>query len=803
MSFAGLPDLPAIKRLQERAQWVAWKYEYRNGPDKKPTKPPVSPRTGFGASHSNPNTWGTYSQAVEMAVRRNLAGVGFALSPDDQICGIDLDGCRDPETGKLDDWAHDIILMGETYAEVSPSGTGIRLFALGKPERVIKSDKAHVEIYGELRYLTVTGQHVEGTPIEIREAPDTIAALLARVEVTKREASEASAPVSMIPSSHGGDFFSRVNDLALANLGAWVSAIFGADARFYPSTGAYRVTSRRLGRDLEEDLSIAPNGIVDFGVADMGDRRDGKRTAIDLCLEYGKGKDASDAALWLCGQLRIDPAELGWGDFFEGLGSVEHGRGVAMKIKAPRKSVHGVPVRHLTRIEGGAIIDQDGVVVEDGEDETSEIGGASDQWDLPDADMACPGVIGDLTNWICDTTSEPIRIHALGAALTIVGTILARKVYSLSKPTGTHIYVGAIAPSGWGKQHPQDCIKLALDEASGTPGQLYMPWAQSMPKIGVTLCEKGAKAMIIDEFADKLSSVRNRNASVSTTAISEGLRTLWGINFGNWSPDGALIRSDSLAIRPSLGIYGASTIKDFSRSLVSKDVTNGLFNRFLIMPRFGEIDMLPEVDGVLELPPSIRDDLQAMFRCLPGDQSALSMRGDTAPGSPVLVPFSDDADRMNTENKAFQKEMMKRSDEDDALALYGRYAEMIKRIALIVACGRSPRDLKRAWIDAADMEFARKIVTYGIEQFVLSVRRDMVEGWVQEQHNMVLGIIRKAGKKGIARSALYRRVKGRIRSRELNEILVSLREGANINVIPGDTTTKGGRPPESYRFLRD
>lgn len=310
--FAGLPSIPAIEELKKHRQWVAWKYEFRNGPDSKPTKPPISPRTGFGASHSKPETWGTYQDAFERARRSNLPGVGFVLADGDEICGIDLDACRDPDTGKIEPWAAEIVALAETYAEVSPSGEGIRLFARGKPEKTIKADKAHVEIYGKLRYLTVTGQHVEGTPDEIRPAPQSMKALVARVEAVKQEKKpETDIPVSPPDSHDGSDFFERVNAAALANLSSWVPSIFPG-AKFQQSTGAYRVPSRDLGRDLEEDLSIAPNGIVDFGVHDMGDARDGKRSAVDLAMEYGRGKDAKSAAFWLCDRLGRSPDVFGW-----------------------------------------------------------------------------------------------------------------------------------------------------------------------------------------------------------------------------------------------------------------------------------------------------------------------------------------------------------------------------------------------------------------------------------------------------------------------------------------------------------
>ena len=68
-------------------------------------------------------------------------------------------------------------------------------------------------------------------------------------------------------------------------------------------TGAWRVSSRDLGRQLEEDLSIAPGGIVDFGVHDQGDPRQGKRTPIDLVMELGGAPGRGQAARWLADRL--------------------------------------------------------------------------------------------------------------------------------------------------------------------------------------------------------------------------------------------------------------------------------------------------------------------------------------------------------------------------------------------------------------------------------------------------------------------------------------------------------------------
>jgi hypothetical protein len=106
-------------------------------------------------------------------------------------------------------------------------------------------------------------------------------------------------------------FWGNVNSLALDKLESWVPEIFPS-ARLEKGTGAWRISSRDLGRDREEDLSISPKGIKDWGVWDVGDARQGRRSAIDIVKDYGGKPDAKEAALWLCERCGVDPAALGW-----------------------------------------------------------------------------------------------------------------------------------------------------------------------------------------------------------------------------------------------------------------------------------------------------------------------------------------------------------------------------------------------------------------------------------------------------------------------------------------------------------
>ena len=65
--------------------------------------------------------------------------------------------------GKLLSWAEGILKRVSSYTERYPSGTGLRVIVKATFAGGIK--RGSVEIYGTKRFLTVTGDHLEGTPL--------------------------------------------------------------------------------------------------------------------------------------------------------------------------------------------------------------------------------------------------------------------------------------------------------------------------------------------------------------------------------------------------------------------------------------------------------------------------------------------------------------------------------------------------------------------------------------------------------------------------------------------------------------
>lgn len=159
----------SLSDFAERLRWVA--YSGEPGKDGKIDKQPISPRSGRAASTTKSSTWGTRAQAERRAkaIREPgwKPGVGIVLG--DGLCGVDFDGCLND--GVLEPWAEAILDRLDTYAEISPSGNGVKAFfrvadldafraASGIEHKGSWMKGAHhgVELHLSAAYYAVTGK---------------------------------------------------------------------------------------------------------------------------------------------------------------------------------------------------------------------------------------------------------------------------------------------------------------------------------------------------------------------------------------------------------------------------------------------------------------------------------------------------------------------------------------------------------------------------------------------------------------------------------------------------------------------
>lgn len=166
------PD-PIPGSMKAVNRWLCWRGEVRKG---KPTKVPY--RVGMAeqlASSTDPATWGTFNDAVATMATDNGSfpydGLGFAFQ-DSGIVFVDFDHVRNPQTGVILPWATEALADLGSYTEVSPSGDGLHVYALGKlPGKGAKRefpDGSALEMYDAGRYGTVTGHRLADFPPDVR-----------------------------------------------------------------------------------------------------------------------------------------------------------------------------------------------------------------------------------------------------------------------------------------------------------------------------------------------------------------------------------------------------------------------------------------------------------------------------------------------------------------------------------------------------------------------------------------------------------------------------------------------------------
>jgi hypothetical protein len=147
-------NLPAALRAQRA--FVLWRLTQIPG-EKKPRKVPYyvngQKRTANGSDVDRASL-ATFDQAVAACSAGDYSGIGFALLPELGVTALDFDDCV--VDGRVDPRV--LALIEGTYAELSPSGNGVRAFYRGRARSGKSLDvEPKCEIFGDSGYVTCTG----------------------------------------------------------------------------------------------------------------------------------------------------------------------------------------------------------------------------------------------------------------------------------------------------------------------------------------------------------------------------------------------------------------------------------------------------------------------------------------------------------------------------------------------------------------------------------------------------------------------------------------------------------------------
>gem|GEM_PF-3514171 len=164
------------QEMKALRQWVCFSLGW-NDKRKKYDKFPTNPVTGGMAMSNNPNTWVDFHTALQCFNSSSFNGIGFMFTKESGIYGVDIDGCFN--NGVMSPEAQAVIGQMQSYTEWSPSATGVHIIARGTLPPGGRR-KGNFEMYDSGRFFTVTGWHVQGTPIEIYERTNEVAIIHAK-----------------------------------------------------------------------------------------------------------------------------------------------------------------------------------------------------------------------------------------------------------------------------------------------------------------------------------------------------------------------------------------------------------------------------------------------------------------------------------------------------------------------------------------------------------------------------------------------------------------------------------------------
>jgi len=675
--------------LKNRKGWVVWRTTEIDPNTGKFNKIPVYPRSGQNrhggqGSPGDVMNLGTWQEAgVAFRGDISLAGVGFALLPEFGIVAFDADHCVE-----VDNVRSDVArLTSDTYREISPSGTGIRAFWLGEAQDG-KNHDSGFELFHAKGFVTVTGNQVGSTTGSLPTLKESLRAELERLSASRgKERAEGNGRAE---GRGRTSFTGRINDAAMQNLDLWVPALFPDAKR---SGKGWRVTSRKLGRDLEEDLSISISGIVDFGVHDMGDEREGRRTPVDLVMEWSEQQ---------LGQQM-------------GIGEAAHWLRETLGDKAPD-------------FDAGSVVgDEEGL-------------GGDDQAECqPDAEEAplepFRGPMADAVAAGLATSMKP------QPELTMLATLIGMAAcceghYHLPSGGRLNLYGVGVADTGWGKDRPRE-LGMEIARAGGADligkpasGQGLEDALEAYRGI---LCE-------VDEVAHLVEALNGSKKPAYLIELSSMLLRLFSASGGTFNPRVKAKVKDEPSREPiphpCVNLLGFATPEKLGEAVDVVNIAEGLMGRLLVA--FGRPGVTPRRYKKLALPASVTDRGEEIKR-------AVVVGGFDDDG--IEIQITPDADARLEELLGEFDIKMTTASSPFAKALLVRSFEKCERVAGVLAVWDNPVEPR---ITLEHVTWAERFVNASDDAVLRFCGEYLHGGQVQADAALVLKMIQRVINKEIS-----------------------------------------------------
>ncbi|ABR60196.1 bifunctional DNA primase/polymerase [Sinorhizobium medicae] len=637
-------------------------------------------------------------------------------------------------------------------------------------EYLIGGSKCQVEILGQGQQFVAYGNHAEtglpyvwsnGEPLSIplhdlpEITPDAVDAFLADADAILAKAGTPMKKKSEPrQQGRGADtFWQRVNSAALDNTDRWVPSLFSS-ARKEAGTGAWRITSKELGRDLEEDLSIHRDGIQDFGLEQS-------ETALSLVEKWGGAPSPKDAAFWLCERLGRDPVEFGW----------EH------RDIGARMTLGG-----LGRVPAAA---NDNEQEEDQEDEEPaavipQAGGLSEHLCYP------PGAVGDFARFIVGCSRFPSPHLSLVASLAFTAGLIGRRYRG---PTGlrSNLYIVGLAESGFGKDVTIRATAALADSTSWghkVSENLFSDQIRSLPGLAGKLRKSPSAVVIQDEFGRWLAEHTGRSVASHRAEITASLMELTGAPAGFWGGQEKAGGNIPRILAPCLTIHGVSTPSTFWNALTSGNISEGLLGRLVLVDvgNAEPVKVRRPPNSIDDIPPALSEQVAALLGLSAGKYTgafcALSAKSDEKPHPIMTAEWAPGVDDL-FEDFDDRIRGMRKTIDPQYRPILNRVGENAARLALIVAVGCDP---KEPVITSDIQTWANAVAEHSLQVILRGATDNIADNDRAAEYLRVRQQVVRRGRSGITLRDIVKNLRGSIDKRRLEDILAMLRQAREIHL---------------------
>ena len=509
MSFERIPQ-----ELRDVRQWHCWRMgKNKDGED---VKYPMQVN-GTSAKSNDASTWTDFETAESAS--QFYSGLAFEIT--DPWTGVDLDDCIDEQGIKP--WCVEILFRfdGIGFAEVSPSGTGIKILTRGRKPAGSRSQhrfaEGQIECYDNRRFWTVTGDLYNGQD-EIGDGQQAIDWLCEKF--LSKEKKPVEAPVCPVVPRAGGSTLEKRAQSYLQSVPQ--AAEGGRNQSAFSLAGHLR--SFEHDGELLSEMQI-----------------------LDICREWNSRntKPLADDEL----QRAISS-------------SGRNGTPREAKQNRPMLPVH-YPDVDLSRLLGE----------ERGEDFDDEQFCADS---VPES-----GLLREVFDYYCQTSHRTSCVMGLAVAVSLCETLFGRRIASHTDMR-TNDYNVIMAPTASGKEACETTIAKIFNAAGCTP--MLPPDVQSGNGLLKAVHEMPCGIWVCDEFGKMLEAIIDRKSNNGhAKQIGTHLLKLYSKSAGSYGgaahADGIRNQVD----QPHLVLLGLTTGQMFE-SIDSRQIQDGLFGRIAFWP---------------------------------------------------------------------------------------------------------------------------------------------------------------------------------------------------------------------------